>query len=537
MFNNSNNNQSPYTTEQLMFALQQSQQQQQNIFNQMNPALYNQFLQQQQQQQQSFPADGSMFQIQQAQAFEAMQRLQALAQVQEEEQQVALQAAFLAQQQALVQQGMAFNQFNQFQQQNDMEVDTNGPLKITPPNKKINDSQSVVDSALGSAVDFTSSASQSPRDEFNLSSPNKETAQLQQLVAANPSVHVPCTAKCYHRCKLGLSCPRHQHKHLDKLRRKQKQAQEAATGKTVQNNTCTQLPTDKKGHIERKKSLETSSTSCVSIGSDHIKKNDGMKRTFLDLYEVYNVIGVGGGGMVYSGRRISDKLPVAIKRVMREKVKRWEQVQGHNVPQEIALMLRCYGHPNVIMLVDWYECLDSFILIMEKPERAVDLFDYIREIGKMKEPHACKVFKQILSATMHIHSKGVVHRDIKDENIIINRDTQEAKLIDFGCGTILKETAYRDFSGTPEFYPPEWFTQREYFARTAAVWSLGVLLFDMLMGEIPFKQKEKIVENNPKYKHAISDQAKHLVQWMMSNDPKDRPTLQEIAEHPWMQQN
>ena len=317
-----------------MFALQQSQQQQQNImqFSQMNPALYNQFLQQQQQQQ-SFPTDSNMFQIQQAQAFEAMQRLQALAQVQEEEQQVALQAAFLAQQQALVQQGMAFN-YNQYQ--NDMEVDT--PLKITPPNnKKINDCQSVVDSALGSAVDFTSSASQSPRDEFNLNSPNQETAQLQQLVAPNPSVHVPCTAKCYHRCKLGLSCPRHQHKHLDKLRRKQKQAQEAATSKT----SNTQLPTDKKGHIERKKSLETSSASCVSIGSDHInKKNDGMKRTFLDLYEVYNVIGVGGGGMVYSGRRISDKLPVAIKRVMREKVKRWEQVQGHNVPQEIALMLR-----------------------------------------------------------------------------------------------------------------------------------------------------------------------------------------------------
>jgi hypothetical protein len=65
-----------------------------------------------------------------------------------------------------------------------------------------------------------------------------------------------------------------------------------------------------------------------------------LKQTFLDLYEVYGVIGVGGGGMVYAGRRITDKLPVAIKRVMREKVKRWEKVQGHSVPQEIALMLR-----------------------------------------------------------------------------------------------------------------------------------------------------------------------------------------------------
>ena len=69
-------------------------------------------------------------------------------------------------------------------------------------------------------------------------------------------------------------------------------------------------------------------------------KSETSKKTFLDLYEAYGVIGVGGGGMVYAGRRITDKLPVAIKRVMREKVKRWEKVQGHNVPQEIALMLR-----------------------------------------------------------------------------------------------------------------------------------------------------------------------------------------------------
>merc|ERR1712168_1348592 len=126
---------------------------------------------------------------------------------------------------------------------------------------------------------------------------------------------------------------------------------------------------------------------------------------------------------VYSGRRIQDKLPVAIKRVMREKVKRWETVQGYQVPQEIALMLRCYGHPGIIKLVDWYECLDSFILIMERPEKAVDLFDYIREKGKINEREAKIIFKQVLGAVNHIHHSGVVHRDIKDENIVLNRET------------------------------------------------------------------------------------------------------------------
>ena len=82
------------------------------------------------------------------------------------------------------------------------------------------------------------------------------------------------------------------------------------------------------------------SVSSTRQTSRTVKSPVDLKQTFLDLYEVYGVIGVGGGGMVYAGRRITDKLPVAIKRVMREKVKRWEKVQGHSVPQEIALMLR-----------------------------------------------------------------------------------------------------------------------------------------------------------------------------------------------------
>ncbi|CAG5082941.1 Oidioi.mRNA.OKI2018_I69.PAR.g10241.t1.cds [Oikopleura dioica] len=265
------------------------------------------------------------------------------------------------------------------------------------------------------------------------------------------------------------------------------------------------------------------------------KSSSQEKQTFLGLYEVYGVIGVGGGGMVYSGRRITDGLPVAIKRVMREKVKRWETVDGHKVPQEIALMLRVYGHPGVIRLEDWYECMDSFILVMERPESAVDLFDYIRESGRMGESEAQDVFKQIVVAVAHIHSRGVVHRDIKDENIILERETGEIKLIDFGCGTMLKESAYRDFSGTPEFYPPEWFTSKYYHARTAAVWSLGILLYDMLLGEIPFKSKEKIIENQLHFKHSISDSALDLIRCLLQSDPEQRPPLEQILLHPWFQ--
>ncbi|CBY34762.1 unnamed protein product [Oikopleura dioica] len=306
------------------------------------------------------------------------------------------------------------------------------------------------------------------------------------------------------------------------------------------------LPVAKKTSRKRVNSKTTTTASSKTAKSNRTSQKSSnssssgqpqvdMKQTFLGLYEVYGVIGVGGGGMVYSGRRITDNLPVAIKRVMREKVKRWETVDGHKVPQEIALMLRVYGHPGVIRLEDWYECMDSFILVMERPESAVDLFDYIRESGRMGEAEAQDVFKQIVVAVSHIHSKGVVHRDIKDENVILDRDTGEIKLIDFGCGTLLKESAYRDFSGTPEFYPPEWFTSKYYHARTAAVWSLGILLYDMLLGEIPFKSKEKIIENQLHFKHGISEEAHDLIQCLLQSDPEQRPQLEHILTHPWFQ--
>ena len=75
---------------------------------------------------------------------------------------------------------------------------------------------------------------------------------------------------------------------------------------------------------------------------------------------------------------------------------------------------------------------------MERPENSVDLFDYIREKGKMNETEGKIIFKQVLQAVQHIHSCGVVHRDIKDENIVLNRETGAVKIIDFGCGTLLK---------------------------------------------------------------------------------------------------
>merc|ERR1712072_1095583 len=255
------------------------------------------------------------------------------------------------------------------------------------------------------------------------------------------------------------------------------------------------------------------------------------KKDFHAKYTVKEQLGKGGFGVVYSAVRRSDGLEVAVKEVSKdEKV----MLGSDNMPLEVALMQLLQDVPGVIKLLDYFEMNHCYFIVMER-FHCKDLFDFISEQGPLPETLAKDLFKQILQTIMGCHKRGIVHRDIKDENILIDLKTFKTKIIDFGSGDYIEDKVYTRFQGTRVYSPPEWINSRAYRPEGLTVWSLGVLLYDMVCGDVPFESDAQISRAHLTWFPQLKlEEVKSLISGCLKVDTSERLTLAEIAAHPWL---
>ncbi len=272
-------------------------------------------------------------------------------------------------------------------------------------------------------------------------------------------------------------------------------------------------------------SLSSRRSTVGRLGSDILD--------FQAQYKLKGILGKGGFGVVHAGIRKSDGMQVAVKEVTKEKV--LEYTVDDKVPLEIALMQQVSDVPGVIRLIDYFDMSHSYYIVMER-FNSKDLFDFISEEGPLGENLARHLFRQVLDTVSQCHNRGVLHRDIKDENILIDLQTHQLKIIDFGSGTYLHDAVYTDFEGTRVYSPPEWIKYRRYKADGLTVWSLGILLYDMLCGDVPYETDEQIRTGDIVWKDdvKISPLAKDLIESCLRPDPDERITLSSIKNHTWM---
>ncbi|CAF0778337.1 unnamed protein product [Rotaria sp. Silwood1] len=251
-------------------------------------------------------------------------------------------------------------------------------------------------------------------------------------------------------------------------------------------------------------------------------------------YLIAHKLASGGFGEVYAGVRKKDGMQVAIKVVAKKRMRETNTPDG-KLPLEVVLLRRVAKVKNVIHLVEYFIHNDQVVIVLERPERCCDLYDFISErSGGLDERLARDFFKQIVQILKDVHACGVLHRDIKDENFLVDMRTGQLYLIDFGSGALLHDGIYTDFEGTSCYAAPEWVTCRRYFGLPQTVWSLGILLYDLVCGDIPFSDDLAIIKCQPQFPNNLSSECVQLIEQCLSIRSSERPTLDQCLQSEWL---
>ncbi|KAJ5601979.1 hypothetical protein N7510_011513 [Penicillium lagena] len=273
------------------------------------------------------------------------------------------------------------------------------------------------------------------------------------------------------------------------------------------------------------------------------KKEPPQKRTIND-YVILEEMGQGAYGQVKLARlkkQPSKKMVLKYVTKKRILVDTWTRDRRlGTVPLEIHVLdfLRPDGlkHPNIVEMEGFFEDdINYYIEMIPHGLPGMDLFDYIELKATMDESECRNIFKQVVSAIHHLHTKAlVVHRDIKDENVVLDGEGR-IKLIDFGSAAYIKNGPFDVFVGTIDYAAPEVLQGKSYRGKEQDIWALGILLYTIVYKENPFYNVDEILDHPLRIPFLpFSEECIDLIRKMLDRDVDNRLTVTEVLEHPWM---
>ncbi|XP_038079215.1 MAP/microtubule affinity-regulating kinase 3-like isoform X5 [Patiria miniata] len=252
-------------------------------------------------------------------------------------------------------------------------------------------------------------------------------------------------------------------------------------------------------------------------------------------YRLIKTIGKGNFAKVKLAKHIPTGKEVAIKIIDKTQL---NPSSLQKVYREVRIM-KLVDHPNIVKLFEVIETEKTLYLVMEFASGG-EVFDYLVAHGRMKEKEARAKFRQIVSAVQYCHQKRVVHRDLKAENLLLDKDLN-IKIADFGFSNEFTPGSKLDtFCGSPPYAAPELFQGKKYDGPEVDVWSLGVILYTLVSGSLPFdgqnlkELRERVLRGKYRIPFYMSTDCENLLKRFLMLNPAKRANLETIMKDKWM---
>ncbi|XP_044019296.1 uncharacterized protein LOC122859676 [Aphidius gifuensis] len=259
------------------------------------------------------------------------------------------------------------------------------------------------------------------------------------------------------------------------------------------------------------------------------------KRKLKQRFDIIKKLGQGTYGKVQLGINKETGQEVAIKTIKKCKIE--TEADLIRIRREIQIM-SSVQHPNIIHIYEVFENREKMVLVMEYAAGG-ELYDYLSERKVLSEEEARRIFRQITIAVFYCHKHKICHRDLKLENILLDL-TGNAKIADFGLSNVFDERRLLNtFCGSPLYASPEIVKGTPYHGPEVDCWSLGVLLYTLVYGAMPFdgsnfKRLTRQISASDYFEPKIPSSASPLIKDMLQKCPTQRADIEKICSHWWV---